>query len=295
MPMSDKTYTISKISQICNVSPRQLRHYEKMGLIVPYIRGDASGYRYYAKHQVAKILMIKELQKLNFSLTEIGALLTDTCSHNLYSIIATKVQQAKENLEKSYKKYAHIQSLYMEITATMHAQKTIIVQEQQHAVASQTFIVYECPRQRHISLRYFGKRADHDINMLRRAEVSTLVEKYHAKTCGPYFTIFHDHEMRAYSELDRDLEVGVPISSADFNCPAIGEHGGFKAVSTVHTGSYNNTEISQTYNALKNWANEQGFILSGKSIEEYLIDPTLTQCEAKYVTRVSLLLDDFSL
>jgi nicotinamidase-related amidase len=67
-------YTIGKISKSVGVTHKTLRHYEKIGLLVPSGRTE-SGYRLYSDQDVETINKIKYYKQLNFSLTEIAVLL----------------------------------------------------------------------------------------------------------------------------------------------------------------------------------------------------------------------------
>lgn len=68
-------YTIGEFSLITHVSPRMLRYYDKMGLIVPAKIGPDNGYRYYEANQLSQILRIERYKGYGFRLSEIGELL----------------------------------------------------------------------------------------------------------------------------------------------------------------------------------------------------------------------------
>ena len=64
------------------------------------------------------------------------------------------------------------------------------------------------------------------------------------------------------------------------------EFGGFKAVSTVHIGKYENIHLC--YLKLIHWCQENRISTVGSAIEKYLIDPWSTNNEQKYVTEIFL-------
>lgn len=66
--------TIGQFSKKVNFSPKALRLYEKMGLILSHTRGE-NGYRYYDDSQIDLVLRLKEFKNLGFSLEEIKSLL----------------------------------------------------------------------------------------------------------------------------------------------------------------------------------------------------------------------------
>lgn len=71
-----KNLTISQVSQIYDVTPRMLRHYEKLGLIQAHHREDYA-YRMYDEEAVRRLQQIVILRKLRIPLKEIAIILQD--------------------------------------------------------------------------------------------------------------------------------------------------------------------------------------------------------------------------
>ncbi|MCY9667618.1 Hg(II)-responsive transcriptional regulator [Paenibacillus alginolyticus] len=67
-------YHSGDISKLCNVNKETLRYYERKGLIAEPVRSDA-GYRLYPEDTVKRIMFIKRIQELGFTLSEIDKLL----------------------------------------------------------------------------------------------------------------------------------------------------------------------------------------------------------------------------
>ncbi len=68
-------YKIGEFSKLAQVSPRMLRHYDKLGLIQPSQVDRFTDYRYYTVDQLARLNRIIALKDLGFSLEQIGDLL----------------------------------------------------------------------------------------------------------------------------------------------------------------------------------------------------------------------------
>lgn len=66
----------SEVASIAGVSVRTLRHYHALGILPEPERGP-NGYRCYDAFDVARVLRIKRLASLGFSLADIGAMLDD--------------------------------------------------------------------------------------------------------------------------------------------------------------------------------------------------------------------------
>jgi len=58
--------------QIMGVSRKTLRIYEEMGLLVPAVKDEESGYRYYSADNMTQIRAIRSLQMLGLSLKEVA-------------------------------------------------------------------------------------------------------------------------------------------------------------------------------------------------------------------------------
>ena len=69
--MLDKKYSIGEVAEICSLSIKTLRYYDKIGLVIPQFRNEESKYRYYSKAQMVKLFIIRQLRKLGFGIKEI--------------------------------------------------------------------------------------------------------------------------------------------------------------------------------------------------------------------------------
>ncbi|MEQ9586658.1 MAG: heavy metal-responsive transcriptional regulator [Parvibaculaceae bacterium] len=70
-----RAYKIGEISKLVSLSMDTLRYYEKIKLLPPVTR-NSSGMREYDDKDISRLRFIKRAQKMNFSLAEIGQLLT---------------------------------------------------------------------------------------------------------------------------------------------------------------------------------------------------------------------------
>lgn len=70
---------IGEVASRSGVSSRMLRHYDRLGLVVPSDR-TSGGYRRYAPVDLERLLRVEALRTLGLSLAEIGALLDDAAS-----------------------------------------------------------------------------------------------------------------------------------------------------------------------------------------------------------------------
>lgn len=69
------TIHIGEVAERTGLSLRTLRHYDEVGLVKPSDRTDA-GYRLYTDADVERILLIRRMKPLGFSLEQMGEVLT---------------------------------------------------------------------------------------------------------------------------------------------------------------------------------------------------------------------------
>jgi len=68
------TMTIGEVAKQATITPRTLRYYERIGLLVPAAR-TAAGYRLYTEQDARRLVFIRRAQALGLSLTEIATIL----------------------------------------------------------------------------------------------------------------------------------------------------------------------------------------------------------------------------
>ncbi|MFC5402657.1 MerR family transcriptional regulator [Cohnella soli] len=80
-------FTIGEVARIANISASSIRHWEKEGLIRPE-RHHESGFRVYSPANIRKVLIIRTVQKVAYSLDSVRNVLAELDKNN--------VSQAKE-------------------------------------------------------------------------------------------------------------------------------------------------------------------------------------------------------
>ena len=109
-------YRIGEFSYLCECTIKTLRHYEKMGILIPKEVDDFTGYRYYSEEQVSTYHNIKTLQEAGFTLKEIKNILDKPNDNN----IIKEVKKLTEDYQDKLKKVEEIKNklrggVYMEL------------------------------------------------------------------------------------------------------------------------------------------------------------------------------------
>ncbi|WP_239644596.1 MerR family transcriptional regulator [Enterococcus crotali] len=68
-------FKISEFSKLTNISPRMLRHYDKLNLLKPKIIQTDNNYRYYTPEQITQVNQILSLKNIGIPLKEIKTFL----------------------------------------------------------------------------------------------------------------------------------------------------------------------------------------------------------------------------
>ena len=93
--MSRKTWTVSRVARMANVSVRALHHYDEIGLLVPS-RRSASGYRLYDEADLQRLRDILLFRQLGLSLEAIRQLLEDPTVDRRQALTAHRAALLRE-------------------------------------------------------------------------------------------------------------------------------------------------------------------------------------------------------
>lgn len=109
-------FRIGEFAQIAQVSSRQLRHYDQLGLLRPDHTDPRSSYRYYSIRQLPRLNRILALKELGLSLEQIGPLLEEQISSaELRGMLTMKRAQVEQSLRAEEARLRHIESRIAEI------------------------------------------------------------------------------------------------------------------------------------------------------------------------------------
>lgn len=109
-------FRIGEFSQIAQISSRQLRFYDQLGLLRPAHVDHQTGYRYYTIRQLPRLNRILALKELGLSLEQISPLLENEISPTeLRSMLTLKRAQLERSLQEEEARLRHIESRIAQI------------------------------------------------------------------------------------------------------------------------------------------------------------------------------------
>jgi DNA-binding transcriptional MerR regulator/effector-binding domain-containing protein len=109
-------FRIGEFAQIAQVSGRQLRFYDQLGLLQPAHTDPQTGYRYYSIRQLPRLNSILALKELGLSLEQIAPVLKNGISPSeLRAMLTMKRAQLEQSLREEESRLRHIESRIAQI------------------------------------------------------------------------------------------------------------------------------------------------------------------------------------
>lgn len=263
-------YSIGDFSKINKITPKTLRHYDRIGLLRPALIDQRTGYRFYSAEQLPGIRKILMLKELGFTLSEIEQIV------NQQSAIDGFLKQRENQLEQTIREARHRLVRVREYLAQIEGEGTMSHQVQLKAL----------PEVIVASMR--TKIASYDTYFDIVPQMGTYMKSVGAVCRDPAycFTIYHDGE---YRENDIDVEICEAVVAP---CQA-SEKVTFKTIAAVteaaclfHKGPYKT--INETYNRLFQWIADQGYLVLDNPRESYIDGIWNKKNEAEWLTEVQV-------
>lgn len=264
-------YTISRFSQLCKMSARMLRHYDKEELLKPVHVDITNGYRYYEGSQLETALWIKKLKEYKFSLPEIRTILQTPDKEALTRLIHSKIDELSNEMNRFKLIIAEMQEMIEDKADLVPVEKRS----------------YDVLLGMRNEIRILSQRVQMKLDHMDKY-VDSLYEKAEERNIrllGVPSASFLDEE---YTPEHSNIELMIPIvhmndedTSCDWQIRTLPKT--FIAT-TLHIGSYD--YIGYAHMALEEWLESNGYDLDGSPYETYLKGPECDCPVEEYVTQV---------
>jgi len=121
---------------------------------------------------------------------------------------------------------------------------------------------------------------------VRYCKLISLVEKNNFHITKSAMAIYYDSciDFEEKENTEYDIEVCIAVSEEREVERLVRKFGGFKAVTAIHYGSYDN--MIDTYRKMYKYIYENGYEIYGEPIDNYLVDIINTADEGNYVTEL---------
>lgn len=266
---------IGEASELCGVTARALRHYDKLGLVQPDRIGE-NKYRYYSLETILRIPVINYLKMMGFSLEEISELFQDGDFGKVKEMLAAHSLQCTEEMNRLEERRHTIQDWIGLID-----EANFILAVKPKDVSLKYF-----PAQEFLAMPYhfWGNYADAIINL----DFTSFVEKHDNVITGPVIMYHEDAETYcANLHAGEQCEVTVlqhalrPIAEENRVCLDSGMY-----LSTYHTGPFEN--IGEAHCRVLDYAHENGFRPTRGVYERFVTDYWTTYNQDRFVAEVIL-------
>lgn len=257
---------IGKFSKICQVSVKTLRHYDKIGLLVPAKVDQLTGYRYYQPEQIDTMNYIQRLKRYGFSLEEIQSILAISDNNEL----RLRLRQRKEMLKNEQWEMAiilnelqtHI-SVFERTGDIMTYQKSYIIEMKKSPAMN------VLTHRSMMGVDEFGKYYGTLFERVPRERVTPT---------GLNGARYYDEEFNRDAS---DVEVFIGIKERE-KADTVMEP--CECAMTVHHGGY--STLSEAYGAIVSWMIENGYQIEGAPFELYIKTQFDTLSPEDWVTEI---------
>ncbi|MBR4545140.1 MAG: MerR family transcriptional regulator [Oscillibacter sp.] len=241
-------YQIGEFSKICQVSVKTLRYYDKIGVLRPSEVDRFTGYRYYDRAQLEKMLLIQKLKRYGFSLDEIQPLLS--CGHDAF------YSELRRQRDKLQDRLTELEAVLRELT--LHLGGLERTDDKMNIPNGYEIKLTERP-----SMAVFSCRQRMGVDEFGKY-FGTLYERISKEGLTPGGVVgamYHDEEFHHESS---DIELFVSVRERDCAekvmdaCPC---------AMTVHRGGY--STLNEAYAALVSWIEENGYQWDGTPCDIY--------------------------
>ncbi len=253
---------IGEFSNLSQVSVKTLHHYDDIGLLRPARIDAQTGYRYYEAAQITRLVRIRALKNLGFSLDDITVLLRpDVSEVERTQIVTRRREEQAIQVQMEQRRLGRLEALALTPDA-----------EQEADTANGPLLVYKSVP----ALRVVGWRA----NVIARENaqieqevtarfltLAAFMQTHRIRPAGDGILVWHDAE---WQEEITDVEVGVPIEEDSIRSvpphpfirvselPPIAQ-----AACVTYRGSAQGGQAQAAYAALANALQSQGCRING--------------------------------
>lgn len=259
---------IGEFSVLSSISINMLRHYDKIGLLVPEHVDQVSGYRYYDIEQLVQSNRIVALKAMGFGLNEIkeaNSMNKIEIEHLLKAKLQSKQDEAKL-----------IQNQIMRINEAIELDG----ESEEYALS---IITKTIPEMWVVSFR--GRINDFKEEGLLWGKLMEQCGKQGIKVTTSSVAMAINHEIN-YEKNDMDVEVMLSIEkskecSGDIKIYKMPE---CKVASLIFQGSY--ARIGSINSFVARWLENNQFEISGKVVSIYHTSPRESRIEEEFVTEL---------
>ena len=270
---------VGEVAEIANISKKQLRRYDQMGVFCPAYKDPDTGYRYYTEDQLREIFLVRDLRFYGMPMNEIATILTDC--HNIYDVC----RELERHQRIKQQEIARMQHELSQTSIQLARIREALLCEAQPGVQR----VYVDP----FHALYKKMRWDpvHEGYRVSSWEISDLVMEAREKRLDAIdnFVILHGDYMRQFDYNSPDCSLDTIfgwIIAPNIVPDELDTLGGFEALSMPATGTDEMKE--KNYRELLDYARANQIELDDFCMERHILGSSIARGYEKRVIRIYL-------
>ena len=265
-------FSSGEFAKLCNVSKHTLFYYDEIGLFSPEII-DSNGYRYYSVNQYDTFDVITIFKDLGMPLKEIKSYLDNRSPDALISLLKSQ----NEIISKKINDLEKIQKLIeSKIEVTKSASK----------INKDTFDILKLTQDEYFVISEDAIKTD-DLNITKY--IANLINLCNEKKLFAHYSMVGIHHKQDIINCNyiKYSNFGIKIDDCnnDFSLTYHKKPNGLY-LTAYHAGSFDT--IGETYEKLKQYANEENLLLGDFFYEELLIDSLSVKNYDEYLSKISV-------
>ncbi|WP_102401194.1 MerR family transcriptional regulator [Haloimpatiens massiliensis] len=268
--MEEELYSIGKVEEICKITKKALRYYDKMGILSPDKVADESGYRYYSKKNLLSVPVIKYYKQSGFKLEEMRVFLKGTTCDFVEKSFRKKIDELKELEREINLKIRSIKDWHDLIVEAQMVLENNVCDVAIKYIDNQNLIF--------LNQDFKYDYMDSIINI----EFNNYIDSINNAITGPVIICFPSFEDKINGRCNKMKIMQQTILKCKEEESI--EFGGWMAASCYHIGAHET--INETYKKIQEWTKKHGYICSKESYERYVTDYWTTKNTDKFVTEI---------
>lgn len=290
MPDSKQFFSPKEVSELCNLSRKQLRYYEKQGLITPVSRNENNNYRFYTQQHITQLFMIREYMLLGYTLQEIQEILDNNDLQHIRTFFSNWMDRSQKKFNESVLEYTKQIQKYRQVSeAIVFLEKAQL--SQNHTPLDFSAQIENFPGGLVVYTTESGTPFDNQAACQKAiSPLYILGNQFHLHFMGPltyHFSQLIHLESYTVKHWPTQINIWFSIAETSQQHPQIKRITDCPCITAVHVGPYDDT-LQTTYDQLLMWAKAHSLPLIGDSLEQYLIGSELTNNPLNYVTKIYL-------
>lgn len=266
----NELFSIGEVSKLFQIDVRLLRHYHKIGLLMPESVNEETGYRYYSTRQFECLNTIRYLRSLNVPLPKIRHFFDNRDSSRMLAILREQKRQVEEERRRLDRIERKIGSRLQQMEDAAQTEYDKIEErrlgDRMLAILKKEIDVADDLEQPLRELEQ--KNSLHSVLFLGKVGVSIALEnllKGHRATFSSVFVVIEPE--------DDGLEHAVCLPGGNY-------------LTMRFRGTHR--DARPAYEQLFQYMKQKGYAPAGDSLEFALIDYGLTSDPAKFTTEIQI-------